>query len=566
MPIRATLFLFCLIAFSNPSFAQSKTHPQAENAYLEAPDDPYIPVAREDYLTSPAYRFTDIQVTTNQVNVNDAGQNMLGDAANEPSIAIDPTNPMRMAIGWRQFDTVISNFRQAGYAYTLDGGQTWTFPGPIEPGIFRSDPVLDFDAAGRFYYNSLQQDFTCQVFRSVDDIFWDEGVPAYGGDKQWMTIDRTAEPTEGNIYAFWKQGVSSCPGAFTRSLDGGDAYEDCSDLPANLTRGTLAVGPSGELYACGEFNGIFYVARSSNAGMPGQTLVWDVSTTVDMGGFLGLYGGPNPTGMLGQVWVAVDHSGGPAHGHVYLLATVFDPEYGLFTDIVFSKSTNGGVTWSVPVKINDDQAPGNWNWFGTMSVAPNGRIDVAWVDTRDHPGTFLSALYFSYSEDGGQSWSANEKLSEAFDPHLGFPNQTKIGDYYHMISDNTGAHLAWAATFNGEEDVYYSHIILDEMTASENLAGTAAAATLFQNSPNPFSNFTRIGYETRMDAEITLEIFDVLGKKVKTLVKGRQPKGRYTATWDGAADNGTRANNGFYVYRLSVGSYAPVSGKILKLE
>ena len=93
-----------------------------------------------------------------------------------------------------------------------------------------------------------------------------------------------------------------------------------------------------------------------------------------------------------------------------------------------------------------------------MSVAPNGRIDVVWLDTRDNPGTVLSSLYYSFSIDGGVTWSPNERLTQAFDPHLGWPQQNKMGDYYHMISDNTGAHLAFAATFNGEQDVYYGHI------------------------------------------------------------------------------------------------------------
>ena len=61
-----------------------------------------------------------------------------------------------MVIGWRQFDTVTSNFRQAGWGYTFDGGQSWTFPGVLQPGVFRSDPVLDVDAEGAFYYQSLK--------------------------------------------------------------------------------------------------------------------------------------------------------------------------------------------------------------------------------------------------------------------------------------------------------------------------------------------------------------------------------------------------------------------------
>jgi hypothetical protein len=93
-----------------------------------------------------------------------------------------------------------------------------------------------------------------------------------------------------------------------------------------------------------------------------------------------------------------------------------------------------------------------------MSVAPNGRIDVVWLDTRDNPGTYLSALYYSNSKDGGETWSPNEKLSDYFDPHVGWPNQNKMGDYFDMVSDNNGAYLAWAATFNNEQDVYYSYI------------------------------------------------------------------------------------------------------------
>ena len=52
--------------------------------------------------------------TSYQVNVDANGQNILGDAANEPSIAVDPTDPNKMSIGWRQFNSVTSNFRQAG--------------------------------------------------------------------------------------------------------------------------------------------------------------------------------------------------------------------------------------------------------------------------------------------------------------------------------------------------------------------------------------------------------------------------------------------------------------------
>ena len=54
------------------------------------------------------------------MNVDAQGNNVVGDAANEPSIAVDPTDHNRMAIGWREFTTITSSFRQAGNAYTDD--------------------------------------------------------------------------------------------------------------------------------------------------------------------------------------------------------------------------------------------------------------------------------------------------------------------------------------------------------------------------------------------------------------------------------------------------------------
>ena len=109
--------------------------------------------------------------------------------------------------------------------------------------------------------------------------------------------------------------------------------------------------------------------------------------------------------------------------------------------------------------MNDDP-PGNhaWQWFGTLSVAPDGMLEAAWNDTRASADSSMSALYYSYSLDGGVTWSGNEQASPVWNSRIGWPNQQKIGDYYHMVSDTNGADLAWSATFNGEQDVYYLRI------------------------------------------------------------------------------------------------------------
>src|SRR5581483_1065946 len=141
-----------------------------------------------------------------QVNVNSSGQNIAGDAANEPSMCNDPHNPNRLAIGWRQFDTTNSNFRQSGVADTADGGGNWSFPGDLEAGTFRSDPVLASDADGNFYYLGITNasTFACDLLRSTNGgASWIAVGPALGGDKEWMAIDATSGPGRGNIYQVW---------------------------------------------------------------------------------------------------------------------------------------------------------------------------------------------------------------------------------------------------------------------------------------------------------------------------------------------------------------------------
>jgi hypothetical protein len=395
-----------------------------------------------------------------QVNVNAFGANIPGDAANEPSIAVDPAAPSRIVIGWRQFDNVQSNFRQAGVAYSHDAGATWTFPGVIEPGVFRSDPVLDVDADGTFYYCSLRGDFACTMFRSVDGgQTWDNGTFAYGGDKQWFSIDRSGTATRDNQYLFWNPSFSFAGGAFTRSVNAGQTFLNPINLPGTLFWGSTSVAPDGTLFL-GGINGTFTprVHRMLPSTSPITPPIFDLNSSVSLGGNLRSGDGPNPGGLLGQLWIAADQSARANSTNIYMLASV-DPTGSDPLDVMFARSTDRGNTWETPVRLNDDP-PGanNWQWFGTMSVAPNGRIDAIWYDTRDDPGGFRSAVYFTSSFDAGLTWTPNEQVTPDFDPFLGYPNQNKIGDYVHMISDNLGAHLAYAATFNGEQDVYYKRL------------------------------------------------------------------------------------------------------------
>src|SRR6266480_4074595 len=122
---------------------------------LEKPGMPPAPVGTYRLESSPRMISPYGVFVSYQVNVDSNGNNIVGDAANEPSISVDPTNGNKIAIGWRQFDTWTSNFRQAGYGYTTDAGFTWHFPGVLQAGAYRSDPVTNSDETGNFFYLSI---------------------------------------------------------------------------------------------------------------------------------------------------------------------------------------------------------------------------------------------------------------------------------------------------------------------------------------------------------------------------------------------------------------------------
>ena len=452
---------------------QTTAHKPLPREPLEKYDNP--PAIAAAILTiSPALVSSFGPYISYQVNVDANGNNRLGDAANEPSICADPNNPNRMSIGWRQFDSVSSNFRQAGFAYTTNGGTRWFAPGVLQNNVFRSDPVLNADTAGRFFYLSLLQNFFDDLWRSLTGgQSWTAVGPADGGDKQWFTIDNTNSSGHGFQYQCWSTDGNNFGGRqFTRSTNGGSTWMDPINIPNAPRWGTLDVDSNGNLFIGGvnlDTNRIWCV-RSTNAKNGAVVPTFDQSTAVNLGGDIVFAEPINPEGLMGQIFVAVDRSGTSTNNNVYMLASVQPTGSTTGSDVMFARSTDAGRTFSAPRRINDDPVNhAKWHWFGTMSVAPNGRIDAVWYDTRNSPNNVASQLFYSFSVDGGNTWSPNVAVSNLFNPFIGYPNQSKIGDYITVVSNNASANVAYAATFNGEQDVYYIRLSPSAAVAQTNI-------------------------------------------------------------------------------------------------
>src|SRR5207248_10259421 len=148
---------------------------------------------------------------------------------------------------------------------------------------------------------------------------------------------------------------------------------------------TLDVDTNGNLFiGGGDFGSSFFCVRSSDAQNPAITPTFDQTTSVNLGGSLLFGAAINPGGLTGQIFLAVDRSGTSTNNNIYMMASVRPTGASTGANVMFVRSTNGGLTFSTPKKVNDDPInQSKWHWFGTFSVAPNGRLDSVWLDTRN---------------------------------------------------------------------------------------------------------------------------------------------------------------------------------------
>ena len=105
-------------------------------------------------------------------------------------------------------------------------------------------------------------------------------------------------------------------------------------------------------------------------------------------------GGPNGT----LHWVAMGNE---------------NPDIAAYGTIYYRQSTDGGATWTERRRLPDlDPAELKGQYIPNIAVAPNGRVDVAWWDTRLDPGTRSNDVFYTYSNDNGRTWSANTRITD----------------------------------------------------------------------------------------------------------------------------------------------------------
>jgi Neuraminidase (sialidase) len=121
------------------------------------------------------------------------------------------------------------------------------------------------------------------------------------------------------------------------------------------------------------------------------------------------------------------------------------------TDVIVQRSTDGGATWTAPVAVDDDTSGQVTNFYPQLGVAPNGRVDVVWQDTRDQTDYHVQVRY-SYSADGGATWSHNMQVNDQpVNFNLGVSFNSDLRQPPGVASASQYAAFGWADTRLGND-------------------------------------------------------------------------------------------------------------------
>jgi hypothetical protein len=163
----------------------------------------------------------------------------------------------------------------------------------------------------------------------------------------------------------------------------------------------------------------------------------------------------------------------------------------------------------------------------------------------------------------GMSMSFDTTGTGVFVPYMAVVDFMMLsGDTTTSFEWTVFSHDGWDSTAAGNGPRSFSVDLSDYLSAI-NGAGIPDEFALYNNYPNPFNPLTNIKYDIPEVADVRLEIYNIAGQRIRTLVQGQHEPGRYKVQWAAKNDYGRPVASGMYIYRIRAGDFVSVKKLVL---
>ncbi len=404
-----------------------------------------------------------------------AGTNYRGSAV-EPFLAINPNDPAHLIGVWQQDRWSNSGANGLVTGVSRDGGHSWTRTrahftkcsggDASNGGDFEraSDPWVTFSPDGTAYQISVSFNNSDQgarkailVSRSIDGgSTWAEPIALTRDQDRDAAVDKesiTADPHDARlVYAVWDRltqltnpnpMLATGPTWFARMFNGswepaGIIHDPGPD--AQTIANQILVLPDGALV-----NVFLLITQASSASPERRVAIqrstdkgitWSSPIVIERSQTIGVTDPkshrPIRTGSLIPA-IAAD----PSAGKLYVVWQDSRFSGGLRDGIALATSIDGGLTWTLPIQVN--QAPETPAFTPSIAISASGRVAVSYYDFRaDDPAnlsSLMTSVWLAISEDGGATWTETP-LGEPFDMRAAsVADGYFVGDYEGLVAD-----------------------------------------------------------------------------------------------------------------------------------
>jgi len=449
------------------------------------------------------------------------------------------------------------------FAKSTDGGQTWqktvVEDSPLWPEMARNNAALAFDTQNNpwvvwQFYDPWYLAYP-YVARSLDggDTF---GEPFFKEDSFEMEVRSIAIDENNNVYIPWMRGLKCV------TFLAGD--------PNDWTIGQVSpptLSPNWHPVFCSKGRDTVYTAWSADSLDYTKPDLIFFSRSIDTGQYFSeallLSLGP-----LEDTFGALFPSIAVAEENILYVAWP-DPQTGDY-DIYLTKSLDAGISFLPEKRINDVFEGNQTRVY--MTYRPKLGLCVTYLDrgsgtekSNYNATSFIKKtiqagdIYFTKSTDGGDTFSESVLVTDSTFQQYG---QWVWG----IAADDSGnVYVVFTDDPYDKSIVFVSKATFDITSIPNGQLDIRIPETfcLSQNYPNPFNAQTTIEYSIPVESYVTLNIYNILGEKVRTLARASEPQGRYQVVWDGKNAAGDLVSSGVYLYKLETQHTAIVRKLVL---